>query len=141
MSERHRLLSISTFSMVTRLTPRALRLYDEKGLLKPHKREITGFRYYHYDQIGEGIQLQQLASLGFGIHEMKLILEARQDPAGKVVLDDLFEQRLAEVDQEMVRLEEIRGSLRHNTPTEVMQMEPSEMIEKELPAHGALLRQ
>lgn len=140
MSDRSQLLSIGTFSMITRLTPRALRLYDERGLLRPDRKEITGFRYYHYRQISTAIQLQRLAGMGFGIQEMKQILEARADPEGGALMDQAFRQRIEEIDQEIERLERIRGALERHSPMEVMKMEPSEMIVKELPAQRVLTK-
>ncbi|MDL1969356.1 MAG: MerR family transcriptional regulator [Deltaproteobacteria bacterium] len=70
MNNTSELISIGIFSMITRLTRRALRLYDEKGLLSPAKKEITGYRQYSYRQIRRGMQLKRLADLGFGINEM-----------------------------------------------------------------------
>ena len=40
-------IPIGTFSSVTRLSQRALRLYDERGLLVPAGKDIcTGYRWY-----------------------------------------------------------------------------------------------
>jgi DNA-binding transcriptional MerR regulator len=48
-------ISIGRFSQITRLTQKALRLYDERGLLKPSiKDPVTGYRYYALSQIENG---------------------------------------------------------------------------------------
>ncbi len=70
MNESDGFIGIGTFSIVTRLTRRALRLYDEKGLLTPARRGITCYRQYSYQRIRRGIQLKRLSDLSFGIREM-----------------------------------------------------------------------
>jgi DNA-binding transcriptional MerR regulator len=45
-------IPIGTFSRVTRLSQRALRLYDERGLLVPALKDVcTGYRSYTVEQI------------------------------------------------------------------------------------------
>jgi len=48
MNESDGVIGIGTFSIITRLTRRAPMLYDEKGLLTPARKEITGYRQYPY---------------------------------------------------------------------------------------------
>jgi len=76
MNESDGFIGIGTFSIITRLTRRVLRLYDEKGLLTPARREITGYRQYSYQQIRRGIQLKRLSDPGFSIREMREITDA-----------------------------------------------------------------
>ncbi|MEA3323671.1 MAG: MerR family transcriptional regulator [Euryarchaeota archaeon] len=111
MNESDRFIGIGTFSMIARLTRRALRLYDEKGLLTPARREITGYRQYSYQQIRRDIQLKRLSDLGFGIRDVKEIVDAPDGFAGAAWLDTILEKRLKEVGVEICRLEKIRGSL------------------------------
>jgi hypothetical protein len=43
-------MSISTFAQRSRLSPTALRLYDEMGLLPPARVDaVTGYRFYEAD--------------------------------------------------------------------------------------------
>ena len=64
-------IKISAFSRLTQLTEKALRLYDEKGLLVPIKREITGYRYYTLNQIDKAIEIRILSRLGFSLNNIK----------------------------------------------------------------------
>ncbi len=41
MVEANGYLNIGTYSLITKLSPKALRLYEGKGLLVPAKREYT----------------------------------------------------------------------------------------------------
>jgi hypothetical protein len=46
------LMSISEFARRSRLSPKALRLYDEMGLLPPDRVDaVTGYRFYEVEQI------------------------------------------------------------------------------------------
>ena len=52
MSDRKDLLSIGTFANMTRLSIKALRLYDQLGILQPlHVDPQSGYRYYGVDQV------------------------------------------------------------------------------------------
>ena len=47
-----KLLTIGEFARASRLSPKALRLYDELGLLRPVRvDEYSGYRYYSPDQL------------------------------------------------------------------------------------------
>jgi DNA-binding transcriptional MerR regulator len=49
-------IPIGRFSTVTRLTKKALRLYDKRELLVPKAKDnVTGYRYYTGDQIQRGV--------------------------------------------------------------------------------------
>jgi len=46
------LLTIGAFARASRLSPKALRLYDSLGLLTPaHVDEFSGYRFYRPDQL------------------------------------------------------------------------------------------
>jgi MerR family copper efflux transcriptional regulator len=60
-------LTIGTLSKLTRLTPKALRYYEGKGLLVPTRKEITGFRLYCYEHVARGLLLQRRSGFGFGV--------------------------------------------------------------------------
>ena len=71
-------IPIGTFTRVTRLSQRALRLYDERALLVPAGKDVcTGYRSYTVDQIGRGVIIGHLVSLGFGLAEVGTLLDAR----------------------------------------------------------------
>ena len=46
------MIRIGDFSKLSRVSIKALRLYDEMGLLKPVEVDrFTGYRYYEFDQL------------------------------------------------------------------------------------------
>ncbi len=140
MNESDGFIGIGTFSMITRLTRRALRLYDEKGLLTPARREITGYRQYSYQQIRRGIQLKRLSDLGFGIREMKEITDALDGLAGAARIDTILEKRLKEVGVEICRLEKIRRSLLTRSFLEVLYLDKNEPTLKDVPDQRVVSR-
>lgn len=47
------LLTIGEFAEAARLSPKALRLYAEQGLLAPTRIGDSGYRYYRVEQLAE----------------------------------------------------------------------------------------
>ncbi|WP_052350432.1 MerR family transcriptional regulator [Paenibacillus gorillae] len=70
------------------VTPRALRFYEEKGLLKPRKEEENGYRDYSEDNINQLRWIIALRELGLPVTAIGKVLEAlaldveQTDPAG-----------------------------------------------------------
>ena len=93
MNESDGVIGIETFSITTRWTMRALRLYDKKGLLTPARRGITGYRQYSYQQIRRGIQLKRLSDLGFGIREMLEITDGKPASENALQPQSLYPDR------------------------------------------------
>ncbi|MDV2481347.1 MerR family transcriptional regulator [Methanoculleus sp. Wushi-C6] len=134
-------IPIGTFSQITRLSQKALRLYDERGLLVPAARDIcTGYRYYTFAQVERGIRIRHLLWLGFGLSEVETILDARErGDAGTI--RDLFRARLAETEREVGRLHAIAEVLRVQDPLNGgFRMSITEPVIKEIPSLRALSR-
>jgi len=59
------LMTIGTFAMRTRLSPKALRLYDRLGLLPPVRTDpVSGYRFYSEDQVAGARLVALLRQLG-----------------------------------------------------------------------------
>lgn len=132
-------IPIGTFSRITQLSFKALRLYDERGLLVPAARDLcTGYRYYTFAQIERGIRIRHLLWLGFGLSEVEVILDAKsRGDAG--VIRDLFARRLAATEQEARRLHVIAETLRAQDPLNGgFRMSVTEPVIKEIPASRVL---
>ena len=120
-------IPIGTFSRVTRLTQRALRLYDERGLLVPAGKDVcTGYRSYTTDQIGRGVTIGHLVSLGFGLAEVEALLDARA-AGDRETIRRLFAARREAIGAESRRLAAIDAALaRGGADPEVFAMSISE---------------
>lgn len=59
-------LKIGEFSQMMQVTVKALRHYEQKGLLFPYEvDEWSGYRYYSVEQMQRLNTIRQLQSLGF----------------------------------------------------------------------------
>jgi DNA-binding transcriptional MerR regulator len=71
------MIRIGDFSKLSRVSIKALRLYDEMGLLKPVEVDrFTGYRYYEFDQLPRLYRILALKDLGFSLEEIGRLLEA-----------------------------------------------------------------
>ncbi|MET1073015.1 MAG: helix-turn-helix domain-containing protein [Umezawaea sp.] len=75
------LVSIGEFARLSRLSPKALRLYDELGLLVPtHVDTGTGYRWYSAGQLGRAGLVAALRRIGIPLARVKDLL-ALEPPA------------------------------------------------------------
>ncbi|MFE9097246.1 MerR family transcriptional regulator [Streptomyces sp. NPDC007264] len=71
------LLTIGAFAARSRLSPKALRLYDRLGLLAPaHVDEASGYRYYRADQVGRARTVALLRRLDMPLARIAEVVEA-----------------------------------------------------------------
>lgn len=125
-------ISIGRFSQITRLTQKALRLYDKKGLLTPAiKDEFTGYRYYAVGQIEIGLKIKFLTTLGFSLKEIEELLEASEEGDHRVI-NVKFERRLSEVQQDIEQLKRIESILLGRSSVEGLFMSSIEPAVKEI---------
>ena len=126
-------IPIGRYSTITRLTQKALRYYDLKGLLVPQAKDsITGYRYYTGDQIQRGIRIRHLTILGFSVEEILMYLEARNREDTEK-MNSLIESKLRETEVELKRLQRVASLLDSNHNMELMKETMSEPSVKEVP--------
>ena len=69
------LLSIGTFASMTRLSIKALRLYDELGILQPlHTDPQTGYRYYGVDQLPGARMIRNMRDMDMPLATIRRVL-------------------------------------------------------------------
>jgi len=69
-----KLLTIGEFARASRLSPKALRLYDSLGLLRPARvDQWTGYRYYSPDQLDQARLVAWLRRLDMPLATIKEI--------------------------------------------------------------------
>ena len=72
---RRRQLTIGEYAAATQLTAKALRLYDEQGLIKPSVVDsATGYRYYHADQVAKGRLVRALRDMSLSLAQVAQVL-------------------------------------------------------------------
>lgn len=75
------LLAIGRFAQACRLSIKALRNYDELGLLKPARVDASGYRYYARSQARIAVAISLLRSLDVPLAVIKDVLASRDPEA------------------------------------------------------------
>jgi DNA-binding transcriptional MerR regulator/effector-binding domain-containing protein len=100
---------IGDFSLVTRLTVKALRHYHEEGILVPDRTDAqTGYRYYGEAAVGRARLIRRLRDLEFGIPEIAAVLEGHD--RGEDILP-IMEAKARETDERIDRLKKARADI------------------------------
>jgi len=130
--EKDELLKISELADFFGTTPKALRLYEKKGILVPCKIDPqTGYRYYSADQVKKLNVLVELQELGFSLNEIKKIMKGWLK--SQAFLDALYskkvewEQKKSEIQSKIGAIENIEQNLSRKIGTK----EITEMTEDE----------
>ena len=128
-------IPIGKFSLITRLSPKALRLYDDRGLLVPGVKDLcTGYRYYTGAQIPLGVSIKTLCGLGFSLSEIDSLLAAKAS-RDTATITELFGRRRQEIRSEVRRLQQIEAILANETASlESIYMSLNEPLIKDVPA-------
>lgn len=98
---------IGQFSKITKVTVKALRFYEEEGLIEPEYVDVSnGYRYYSTDQLPRVYRIVALRQCGFGIPEIRRIL------AGKD-LAPLFADKKRELELRAIETARELASINH----------------------------
>lgn len=101
-------MPIGRFSKSCRLTIKALRYYDEVGLLKPaFVDQHTGYRYYSNAQAKQAVMISMLRSMDLSIDVIKKLLSTTGD-AFRAAID----HHMRELEEKMKRQHVLLGTLR-----------------------------
>lgn len=104
------MLRISDFAQLSRVSPKALRLYDRLNLLKPIATDSeTGYRYYSASQLSRLNRILVLKDLGFSLEQIGQLLDENLSPAAIRTLLQLkqteIQQRLLADQDRLMRVE------------------------------------
>ncbi len=108
------MLKIGEFAKLGQVSPKALRLYDERGLLRPAWTDrFTGYRYYAQEQLARLHGILALKDLGFSLEQIGELLAG--DLAPEALADMLRARQDAlrrHIAAEQARLRRVRARLR-----------------------------
>jgi len=111
------------------LTPKAVRLYEARGLLPEAERTEAGYRTYTDDDITVLRFIGQAKTLGLSLAEIRDILDIRRGdtmPCRHVVR--LLDQRIREVDHTLTELRQLRLSLADTRATAQDRMQDGDAV-------------
>jgi PPM family protein phosphatase len=81
-----KLLTIGEFARAARLSPKALRLYDELGLLRPLRvDEASGYRYYSPDQLERARLVAWLRRLGMPLASIANVCDSSPSQGAEAI--------------------------------------------------------
>ena len=113
---RQQLLRVGDLARATGKSVRAIRLYEELGLLLPATRSSGGFRLYEPSAVERVRWIGLLHSLGFSLHEMRELLRTWWDAGlGPRAMDDLralVTRKLEETRESIRRHQQLERELR-----------------------------
>lgn len=101
-------LTIGQMAQLNGVSEKTLRLYHQKGLLEPLKTDAkTGYRYYAAAQSRRLSGITRLQNIGFGLQEIKRILDEHE----VLGLTSMYEDRLEQIEQEVGALSVARSKV------------------------------
>ncbi|WP_312950012.1 Cu(I)-responsive transcriptional regulator [Superficieibacter sp.] len=105
-------MNISDVAKRTGLTSKAIRFYEEKGLVTPPLRSENGYRSYTQQHIEELTLLRQARLVGFNLEECGELVDLFNDPARHSAdVKKRTLEKVAEIEQHIVQLQEMRQQL------------------------------
>jgi DNA-binding transcriptional MerR regulator len=110
-----RLVQVGDLARETSKTVRALHLYEELGLLKPHARSKGRFRLYGPEALVRVRWITKLQEMGLSLAEITELVrgwEASQNaPSAMTNVRRVFESRLEQAREQLKRLLELESEL------------------------------
>jgi DNA-binding transcriptional MerR regulator len=129
------LIPIGQFSLLTRLTVRALRLYDKLGILVPaHVDPDTGYRYYTPDQAQLASHIGQLRQIDLPLEEIGAVLETPVQLTRSLELHaSRLRERRDDAEQALSLLRQIQKGIEPlNVPIEIREVPPTRGVSIEV---------
>jgi MerR family copper efflux transcriptional regulator len=105
-------LTIGEVAKQTRLSPKAIRLYEAHGLIPPPQRTEAGYRTYDQHDLALLRFVSQARALDLRLEEIKEILDLQQasgQPCGRVL--ELLDTHIRDIDHTIRALRQLRATL------------------------------
>jgi DNA-binding transcriptional MerR regulator len=105
-------LTIGQVSQRTGLSPKAIRIYERKGLLPTTNRTSSGYRIFLGDDIDVLRFIRQARSIGLRLDEIKDVLDLQrsgQKPCETVIA--MLDAHITEIDRALADLTSLRSTL------------------------------
>ena len=107
------LVTVGAAAQETRLSAKAIRLYERKGLLAPAERTEAGYRLFSPDDLAVLHFIRRAKALDLSLGEIKTVLDLQrggEQPCELVT--SILDTHLVEIDRKLADLRRLRESLR-----------------------------
>lgn len=112
MTDMDETLTVGQAARASGLTPKAIRLYETRGLIEPAERTESGYRTYGPDDVALLTFIRRAKSLGLRLDEIRQIIDLQRggrQPCTTVL--GLVDGRIAEIDNTIAELQALRTTL------------------------------
>lgn len=144
--EHSALVPIGRFSTICRLTIKALRHYDEIGLLDPSLVDPhSGYRYYHLDQVPTALLIRTLRAAEMPLSEIGVVIGAPDSDAARTLLlrqRQRLHERIVAQQAAIITLDRLTmagGQESHITPIELRFVPVQTLVSERLSVAPAAL--
>lgn len=106
------LVTVGRAAALTGLSPKAVRLYERKGLLPEAERTESGYRLFTADDLAVLHFIRQAKTLDLTLDEIKGVLDLQrcgEQPCERVT--GILDEHIAEIDRKLADLRRLRRSL------------------------------
>ena len=110
-STTSKLLKIGALASRSGLSRDTIRFYEREALLPQAPRSNAGYRLYSAAVLERLHFIKQAQALGFSLAAIRDLLHGYQDPEACHRVRQLFEQKIAELDQRMRDMQALRDTL------------------------------
>ena len=105
-------INIGKVCEMTQLSPKSIRLYEEKGLISKPNRSESGYREYSNEHIEQLKLIARAKSAGFSLTECKEFVSLASNPCRKSSeVKEKTQRKLDEVEQKIEQLKKIQEQL------------------------------
>lgn len=107
-----RLMTVGRAAALTGLSPKAVRLYEHKGLLPEAERTDAGYRLFTADDLAVLHFIRQAKTLDLTLEEIKDVLDLQrcgEQPCARVTA--ILDAHIAGIDRKLADLRRLRRSL------------------------------
>lgn len=105
-------MKIGELSEATGISSKAIRFYEETGLLPKADREFNGYRSYSQDSVDKLQFVQRAKAAGLSLNEIKRVMQIRSDGKAPCVhVSKLLRRHLQRIEEQLDRLAEAKSDL------------------------------
>lgn len=107
-------MNIGQASRASGVSAKMIRYYESTGLLRPVHRTDSGYRQYSDEDVQALRFIRRSRDLGFSLERIKTLIGLWQDRSRKSAdVKRLARQHIAELDEDIRKLQSIRDQLAH----------------------------
>lgn len=105
-------MKVSELAKAAQVKPDTVRFYTREGLLNPTRNPDNNYQHYDTEDLRRLRFARKARQLGFSLAEIRAILDQADDHHSPCpMVREVFEARLAEVEQEIEQLQHLRNRM------------------------------